>query len=283
MLRFSLGQFTCYALGGLGGFLGVSGYWYWHLWREFGNPLFPYWNETFRSPWAPLEGFQDLRFVPRTFQEGLTYPFRWFIRLYPSIEPPFRDARWAILTILVPLVIVATAANRIQRDESSTAKTAEQPVVASAHFWLLILFFISTYVLWIRLFGIQRYLIPLSLTCGLVIFLALDRLLASQSAKIACFTFLALFCMSWTRPAEAVRLPYGHDWFGVQLTDAVSAPDTLFIMMGDSPASYVVPFLPGTDRVIRTSGNFLLQPETGLGQVAMQIITQHHCCPVIDC
>ena len=275
LLRFSLGQFSWFALGGLGGFLVVSGYWNWHLWSEFGNPIFPYWNDLFHSSWAPPGGFQDLRFLPRNFQDALSYPFRWFIRLYPSIEPPFRDARWAILTVLLPMVLIALAANRSQRGErSSTGTMTEQAVAARAHFWLIVLFFITTYVAWIWMFAIQRYLIPLGLICGLVIFLILDRLLSSQSAKVACFTFLALFCMFWTRPGETVRLPYGQDWFGVQLTEAVSAPDTLFIMMGDSPASYVVPFLPESDRVIRISGNFPLQPETGLGRMAMEIVNQ---------
>ena len=254
----------------------VGGYWSWHLWTEFGNPIFPYWNDLFHSPWGPFEGLQDVRFLPRTFQDALSYPFRWFIRLHTSSERPFRDARWAILTVLLPLVLIALAAGRIQRrEESSAGKMTEQAVVARAHFWLIVLFFITTYVIWIWMFAIQRYLIPLGLICGLVIFLILDRLLASQSAKAACFTFLALFCMFWTQPGETERLPYGQDWFGVQLTEAVSAPDTLFIMMGDSPASYVVPFLPASDRVVRISANFPLQMKSGLGLMVMEMITQH--------
>ena len=276
ILRFSLGQFSWFALGGLGGFLVVSGYWSWHLWTEFGNPTFPYWNNLFHSPWGLPEGFQDARFLPRTFQDALSYPFRWFLRLHTSSELPFRDARWAILTVLLPMVLLVLAASRSQRGEGSSAgKMTEQAVVARAHFWLIVLFFITTYVIWIWMFAIQRYLIPLGLICGLVIFLILDRLLASQSAKAACFTFLALFCMFWTQPGETERLPYGQDWFGVQLTEAVSAPDTLFIMMGDSPASYVVPFLPASDRVVRISANFPLQMKSGLGLMVMEMITQH--------
>ena len=256
----------------------VNGYWSWHLWTEFRNPIFPYWNDSFHSAWAPFEGFQDVRFVPRTFQDALSYPFRWFIKLHTSSELPFRDARWAILTVLLPLVLIVLASSRIQcRKGSSQGKMTEQAIVARAHFWLIVLFFITTYVIWIRMFGIQRYLIPLGLVCGLVIFLVLDRLLASQSAKIACFTFLALFCIFWTQRGETERLPYGQDWFGVQLTEAVSAPDTLFVMMGDSPASYVVPFLPASDRVVRISANFPLQKKVGVGLLAteMEIMAQY--------
>ena len=276
ILRFSLGQFSWFALGGLGGFLVVSGYWSWHLWTEFGNPIFPYWNDLFHSPWALFEGFQDVRFLPPTFQDALSYPFRWFIRLHTTSELPFRDARWAILTVLLPLVLIALAAGRIQRrEESSAGKMTEQAVVARAHFWLIVLFFITTYVIWIWMFAIQRYLIPLGLICGLVLFLILDRLLASQSAKVACFTFLALFCMFWTQPGETDRMPYGKDWFGVQLTPEVSEPNTLFIMLGIWPTSYLVPFLPESDRVIRINSNFPLAPKTGLAREAMEIITRH--------
>jgi len=276
ILRFSLGQFSWYALGGLGGFLVVSGYWSWHLWTQYGNPTFPYWNNLFHSSWAPAEGFQDARFLPRTFQDALSYPFRWFIKLHTSSELPFRDARWAILTVLLPLVLIALAASRFQRRQGlRDAKGTEEAVVARTHFLLIVVFFITSYAIWIRMFAIQRYLIPLGLICGLVIFLVLDRLLANQSAKFACFTFLALFCMFWTQPGETKRLPYGQDWFGLRLTGPVSAPDTLFIMMGDVPASYIVPFLPASDRVVRISANFPLQMTTGLGLMAMEVVTQH--------
>src|ERR1019366_8467031 len=59
--------------------------------------------------------------------------------------------------------------------------------------------------------------------------------------------------------------------------EAVSAPGTLFVMMGDSPASYVVPFLPASDRVVRISANFPLQKKVGLGFLAaeMAIIDQY--------
>ncbi len=276
ILRYSLRQFGGFALGGLGGYLVVSGYWNWFLWNRFGNPIFPYRNDLFHSQWAVPESFQDGRFLPHTFPEALSYPFRWFLRLHTTSELPFRDALWAILTVLLPMVLVALAASRMQRRKDSSAeKMIEQPAIAPAHFWLIVVFFITTYVIWNWMFSIQRYLIPLGLIGGLVIFLILDRLLAFQSAKLACFTFLALFCIFWSQPGETVRLPYGQDWFGIQLTEAVSAPDTLFIMMGDSPASYVVPFLPESDRVVRISANIPLQKKTGLGLMTAEIVSEH--------
>ena len=63
---------------GVGVLLGVGislGHWAWFLQTHFGSPLFPYFNDHFKSPLAPLTSARDTQFVP-------TGPDRW---LFPFV------------------------------------------------------------------------------------------------------------------------------------------------------------------------------------------------------
>ncbi|MBI2956883.1 MAG: hypothetical protein HYY26_06195, partial [Acidobacteria bacterium] len=87
---------------------------------------------------------------------------------------------------------------------------------------------------------------------------------------------LTLFSVLWTQTPEWGRIPYDKDWFGVHLISVASAPNTLYIMLGDgSPFSYVIPFLPDSTRMVRLTGNMPLRPETELGREAVRMIATH--------
>ncbi len=54
-------------LAGVAGFAIFSGPWMLYMYHLTGNPLFPYFNEYWRSPLALAAPYRDLRFVPTTF------------------------------------------------------------------------------------------------------------------------------------------------------------------------------------------------------------------------
>ncbi|HJS85839.1 MAG TPA: hypothetical protein VJ779_10290, partial [Acetobacteraceae bacterium] len=58
------GRWRSLPLLGLGiaaGALAVAGPWWWEVWRHTGNPLFPYFNDVFRSAWVPPVAMTDTR------------------------------------------------------------------------------------------------------------------------------------------------------------------------------------------------------------------------------
>ncbi|HWP86135.1 MAG TPA: hypothetical protein VNN17_13150 [Terriglobia bacterium] len=275
LLAMSGRRFLYFTLGGVGGFLLTGGFWSWSLWTAYGNPFFPYWNRYFRSPWAEPNNFRDMRFPPQSAAEAIQFPFRWFAGLAPSSEDPFRDARYAVLCVLLAVVAAALlgqwVVGRWQRGESGHAKF---PAPAS-HWWLLLTFSLFSYLLWIKLFAIQRYLVPVGLLAGLLLWLLLDWLLASRAAKVAAFVFLAGFCILWTRiDVAGWRLEYGADWYGVELAPEMRAPETLFLLVGNEPMAYLVPFLPESARAVRLSG-MMPETETELVRQARVILSQH--------
>jgi hypothetical protein len=278
LLRMNLRRFTWFAAGGVLGYLPMGGYWNWVLWTHFDNPFFPYWNRYFRSAWAGISNYRDMRFPPQSVEAAITYPFQWFVGLHPSSESPFRDARFALLSVLIPICVAVLIGHLAARRWAHRGENVEQNQLASReHQWLLLTFGLLSYVAWIKVFAIQRYLTPLTLISGLLLLLALDWLIPNKVSKLAAFSFLALFSVLWTQvEPDSWRVPYGSSWFGVELPPDVEQSDTLFIMLGDGPMSYVVPYLPDSTRTVRLyPPMILLDGETELVRRATQIIAHH--------
>jgi len=275
-IGFGARRFATYSAGGIAGFLLTGGYRSWFLWKNYSNPILPYYNTAFRSPWVVTDNFRDNGGVPRTVLTGLSYPFQWLIGLHPMSHSPLRDARFALLSVMVPLCLLAMLWRALRKRDNPEKAATEQSLISTNYFWLLLLFSVFSYVLWIRTFAIYRYLLPLDLISGLILLLTLDRLISNSSRKVIVFVLLALFSIAWSKPFPRERIPYRKkDWFGVQLSPSASAPNTLFVILQHGPLGYIVPFLPDSDRVIRINGNMPLQLNTGLGQEAMRLISQH--------
>ena len=102
--RNSTGRYELSRLAsGVTGLLLIGGPWYLHQWAEWGNPLLPYFNNQFQSPWVGPSSYRDLRFMPSGAVEWIFYPFVWFMDPQQVWEYRFRDIR-------VPLALLAAVA-----------------------------------------------------------------------------------------------------------------------------------------------------------------------------
>lgn len=270
-------RFALYSAGCLLGFLVTGGYWCWFLWKHYSNPILPYYNTAFRSPWVTIDNWRDNGAVPRKLLTGISYPFQWFIGLYPTSHAPLRDARFALLSVLLPLCLLAVLWRVLHKQGDNEKPASQQQVwVHGNHFWLLLLFGLFSYVLWIRTFAIYRYLLPLDLISGLILLLVLDQLITTNRLKLFSFVLLALFSIGWSKPSIRERIPYRKEsWFDVQLPPAVSTPNTIFVVLGHSPLGYLVPYLPTSDRVVRINGNMPIRLDTRLGQETLKVVSEH--------
>jgi hypothetical protein len=233
----------------------------------------PYFNDVFASPMFMRDSFADSRFIQGPLlTSAITYPFRWLLGMHPTSEVPFRDARFALVAVFLPVALVVSVL-RPARGPSGAAKTGS--IVELRQFWLHGLFFVASYTIWLKQFAYQRYALPLELLTGLMLFLSLDRVLRNRKKIIYVFTILAVFIVIWTQPANWGRIPYGNDWFGIAIPRD-QAPQTLYVMMGDDePFAYVIPFMPQTSRFIRLTGIMPLDPSMPLGQKALSMIRAH--------
>ncbi len=89
-----------FGIGGAVGLALVHGWWSWNLWQETGNPVFPFFNRFFESPYYPNDNFSDRRFRPVGLAQTLAYPF-WFSWNHQSAELRFFDLRFPIAYLIL--------------------------------------------------------------------------------------------------------------------------------------------------------------------------------------
>src|SRR5258705_359175 len=146
------------------------------MWRLFGNPFFPFFNNVFHSPYWEPDLLRDMRFLPKTPFDWVFYPFEWAQNSGNGIvsELAFRDIRIALVISLGGLAALTWLASRL------TGRS--RPSTASHGLRALIIFALIAYLIWLPLFSIYRYLIPIELLSGVFIVLGLGALARGSGA-----------------------------------------------------------------------------------------------------
>jgi hypothetical protein len=238
----------------------LGGLWWLHLYQLTGNPIFPYFNNVFRSPLGAPIAMEDNRFLPHGVVQALLYPFYWgFEKSTLVSEPSLRDPRIAFAGIALAAYAVTGVMRRF-RPDSPHARAG----------LCLALFMAIGFVLWEAEFSIFRYLAPLELLSGFLILLALRPLLEQPSKRwlpLAGLSVLCLVTLPFTRyPQWGRTSPVGR----VQsvLVPALPKGGMVLLLTGD-PMAYIAAF---TDPAIRFVGvnNNLVQPG-GVTGVAKQV------------
>ena len=227
----------------------VTGGWWWlWLWARTGDPVFPYFNQIFHSPWAAAAANTDARFLPRDTVQALAYPLFWaFTPSRLVSELPVRDPR----ILLGWLAVLAIGARAVRR-----RRWPEPGLAAPLALWVV------GYALWEAQFSILRYLATLELLSGPLLLAAFAPLLArmppwrgvAAGAALAAALVVATVYPDWGRApagklAVAVRLP-------------ALAPGSLVLLLDPAPMAYAAAFAPGDVRFAGADNN-LVRPGGG--------------------
>ncbi len=233
-----LSAIVCLAIGGAAGTAATGGAWSLMLWREMGNPVFPLFNGIFQSREIQPINILDLQFKPHGYLDALAYPFYWLVGDHRSSEFAFRDARFALVTVFIPIAAVARI---IRRKKIFTRRDI-----------MFFVIFAVSYVAWLNLFSIQRYAVVLELLCGPLIVLLLVRLVSAfkgtdegspKSAGILALGVAAAIAL-WSQPGDWWRRPWSQP-YRPDLS-ALTQPAT-YVML-DKPFGYLATLLPQTSR-----------------------------------
>ena len=231
----------CLGVGGAAGALATGGAWGLMLWREMGNPIFPLFNAVFQSPELVPMNIMDWQFLPRGMLDALAYPFYWLVGDNRSSEYPFRDARFAVATVLIVLGI---GRGLVTRTDIFTRRDTQ-----------FLLFFAVSYATWLAVFSIQRYAIVLELLCAPLIVLLIHRSIAATpgSASIgtspvranAVMLAVALAVALWSQPGDWFRRPWSNP-YNPRVSKSLEQPAVYLLL--DKPLAYVAPLLPPQSR-----------------------------------
>ncbi|GAB2868737.1 hypothetical protein GCM10027277_42270 [Pseudoduganella ginsengisoli] len=241
-----------YGVGVLAGMAATAGYWMFHMWSRFGNPLFPQFNNLFHSPMASELGVLDEGHLPRNAKEALLWPFVFSGNMSRIAEVPIQQIIWPLLYSAV----IAWALGAVLR----RVRGGGHPGLAPRGVFLLV-FAAVAYVVWVRLFSIYRYLAPLELLAPLLFWLLVHTLACADYARrLAGWLLLA---------ASVAVLPFttwGHAGWAEQAfsadTPAIEQPQhaVIFQASQDSPMGWLAQFMPREAAVVGLGSGFPESP-----------------------
>jgi hypothetical protein len=231
-------------LGAAIGFLIVAGWWHITLWRRFHNPIFPYANNIFRSPDYPPVGQRDWRFLPRSAWDIVRYPYYWLMggsptKFLPSpaSETDPKDARFALALAGAP-VVLAIALFRRPRGSALLARPETGLLLACA----------IDYLVWLFMFGILRYLMPVEILCGAVL-LVLTDWVAAGPMRTRLLLVLAILVVVRVHVATWQRVPWQSHW-GTIAPAPLALQGTPLIFLTSVPTAFVALSLPVNARYV---------------------------------
>jgi hypothetical protein len=215
------------------GFFLVDGVWVYQVYKEFGNPIFPYYNNIFHSVYVPDTTFNmPPAFVQLSWQVFVFLPFYLAadMNIYSS-EMVLRDGHFAVVALL--FIVAGLLRSSYSQNRYLRA---------------LVIFFITSYILWCLEFHVYRYALSLEMLSGIVIIALLKPLLKTYQvflcalAMLTFYLILAAHLPQWGRQHQSQG-----DYFSLQ---APSVPDDAVIVLLSRPFTYVIPFFNPTAHFI---------------------------------
>lgn len=235
------------AAGGAGGVAGVAlfaGFWFAKMAHLTGNPLFPYFNQYFHSPLALTASYRDMRFIPGGLKLQLLFPLLFSIDWRVADDLPFYDMRVGVLYVLaiaaIPLAIFA------RRDRDRLVA----PDAAAA----LLAFAIVSYVAWLKVFGIYRYILLLEILAPLLIAVCIALWPATVRTRLTAAGALLVAILCLTHVDLTERAPVGDPYVQVTIPPIAHPSKTMILMTGESPSGFLAPSFPAQIPIIRIDG-----------------------------
>ncbi|HUO93147.1 MAG TPA: hypothetical protein VMU22_09505 [Rhizomicrobium sp.] len=241
--------------GGLGGAIGVAifaGYWFVKMAHLTGNPLFPYFNQFFHSPLALTASYRDVRFIPTHLKTELLFPLLFSIDWGVADDLPFHDIRVGVAYVLVIASLVMAL----------FVRRKEPHIVKSDATWALIAFVAISYVAWLKIFGIYRYILLLEIMAPLIIVVAIDLWPLSLRTRGSLIGVALLGVLVFTHVDLSQRAPVGDPYIQVTIPPIAHPQKTMILMTGETPMGFLAPSFPPEIPVVRIDG-WMIAPKDG--------------------
>ncbi len=277
-----LRSLVVYGLAGGAGAVIAAGPWMWRVHREFGNPLFPLFNQIFRSPqFDPVPIALD-RFVPNGLLETLLAPFRMMMpRSFVYFEIPTVDTRYAVFLLLGigALLFAALARDGWQRRASRIAalEGTGQPGAGRLLAGSVLMFAIA-WLIWSRTSGNGRYMLPLTLLVGPLVAASIWRLSASTrwaTYATALLVFVQATVVLLGSQWRWNDAPWGGSWFKVELPAPLAREPALFLAIDTQTASFLVPALHPRSSYVAIESQYPLVPDAPLAARFERLRARH--------
>jgi hypothetical protein len=233
------------------GFLVAAGHHLLTLWRDFGSPVFPLFNNIFQSPYYDPVALRDGQFLPRDFWHAVAYPWFWAQTNRGLVsELQFRDWRGAIAYAAIVAGLLTLAAGYVRQKHLRDGAFAETRGLG-----LVFIFVIVSYFAWEFGFSVLRYAVTLEMLTGVVTMGALIWLFTDPRLRVA-ISLVLLSIVSTT----TVYPDWGRGEYGVGYVDIRVPPlpvNSVVLIASWQPAAYFIPFAEPTAQYLGIENNYL--------------------------
>lgn len=246
-----------FTLGGVLGLAITGGHWMWTMFTVFGNPLFPQFGILFPNPLASSVGVADAAWGPKSTFETLLWPFVFSLQPLRVGHLVLHQVIWPIVYVLGGWWLFTMIRARLLRADTKAAVRLDPRVR------FLLLFAALGYLLWMGLFGIARYLVPLEILAPLLAFVLLRQLLPYAAARRAAAYVIA--AATAVVLAGGVRT-WGHEgWTQTAFradVPAIADParTTAVVLATDPPWAWLATLFPVDVAFIGVGGEVLNTP-----------------------
>ncbi len=242
------------AVGGTAGAALFAAYWMLQMQHLTGNPLFPYFNEHFHSALAVGRNYRDLRFVPTHFWREILFPIYFSYDWSIADDIPFKDIRVATAYFAVIGAGIFWL----------FGKRSKEPLVGPEVSRVLFAFAAVSYLAWLKIFGIYRYILALEMLAPILIAASIGLLPLPRRTQLVALACLFFASLVFTRPDYLERAPLGDPYVDVAVPKIADPRHTMILMTGNEPLGFIAPSLPHEIPILRIDG-WMLQPKDGSG------------------
>jgi hypothetical protein len=247
---------TTAALAGMAaGFLLTYGWWGLLLYRHLGNPVFPNFNQFFRSPYAAPASYADPSFQLPTLRDKILFPFARAPIIGQLNPAGLFDLRMALGLPLCLLGLLATCFRRPGIAHRAHVRAADA---------VILVFVPVSYVGWLLVFPINRYLVAADMVAPLACVIGAITL---WRARTVAWTMTIVLAVALPASAYVSRdiwwLPGWHrhgdgsGYFDVRFAPPRGLDGGVVAMTNDLPISFVIPFFPHDTTFVRLQGSLL--------------------------
>ena len=241
-----------FGLGVLLGFALTGGFWVAAMWHDYGNPLYPQFSAVFPSPLTSGVNAVDARWFPHGWVQVLFWPLLFTLNSHYVSELRVFQVIWALLYLLFLAWGGWTLSRRLRHRDAPAMEPRRLYVFA---------YIGIAFLLWMKLFGVYRYLVAIEMLAPLAVFMLLVHLLGHERGRrvtgwalgFAVFVVLMGATRSWGHAPWADPL-YRAD------VPSITAPATTTVLTtqaGDGePYAWLVPFFPRETAFLGVRVNF---------------------------
>lgn len=219
------------------------------MWDKFGNPLFPQFNNFFLNPLAQSVAVGDTSWLPKTLWQQMLWPFIISVDAQKVGQINIRQIIWGVSYFLLIWFAVKTLYMKFKVTKAESLTVSERLIIAIV---------VLGFFIWMKLFSIYRYMVPMDMLAPLFVFILCKALFPYLWAKrIAAVSIgiATLVVLSGTRT-------WWHEPWGEKLlhaeVPALADPSRTTVLMieGDPPWAWLAIAFPVKVAFVQIQGNF---------------------------